>query len=130
MQAEEVAAKESPDLGPVPGLGLACRARYWPVSPTADARAVTARRRRRPIVVVGTTRDPATPYEWARARWPTSSPPACCSPATATATPPTARANKCIDRAVDRYYLKGTVPEDGLRCWAPSCRWSAGIRET
>ena len=26
------------------------------------------------------------------------------------------RSNKCVDGAVDAYYLKGTVPKDGLRC--------------
>ena len=26
------------------------------------------------------------------------------------------RSNKCVDGAVDAYYLEGTVPKDGLRC--------------
>ena len=26
------------------------------------------------------------------------------------------RSNACVDDAVDAYYLKGTVPKDGLRC--------------
>ena len=39
-----------------------------------------------PIVVVGTTRDPATPLRRRRRRWPPSWTPVCWSPATATAT--------------------------------------------
>ena len=26
------------------------------------------------------------------------------------------RSNNCVDKAVDAFYLKGTVPEDGLSC--------------
>jgi pimeloyl-ACP methyl ester carboxylesterase len=68
-----------------------------------------------PIVIVGTTRDPATPYEWAQrlrqqlahgvlvtrdgdghTGYPRSSP--------------------CVDRAVDGWLIDGTVPQDGLKC--------------
>ncbi|MEV4009586.1 alpha/beta hydrolase [Nonomuraea angiospora] len=38
---------------------------YWPVKPTRRPRAVTATGAP-PILVVGTTRDPATPYKWAQ----------------------------------------------------------------
>ena len=58
-------AKDSPRFGPAIALsGLACAS--WPV-PTADEpRAVTAPGSP-PVLVVGTTGDPATPYAWARA---------------------------------------------------------------
>jgi TAP-like protein len=68
-----------------------------------------------PIVVVGTTRDPATPYDWAvsladqlesgvlvtrdgdgHTGYNTG--------------------NECVDTAVEAYLLEGTVPEDGLSC--------------
>ena len=63
-----------------------------PTEPLAhDARAGAP-----PIVVVGTTRDPATPYSGPR-RWPPSSTPGCWSPATATATPATTPATTCVD---------------------------------
>ncbi|MBE1585930.1 alpha/beta hydrolase [Nonomuraea angiospora] len=42
---------------------LACA--YWPVKPARQPRAVTATGAP-PILVVGTTRDPATPYRWAQ----------------------------------------------------------------
>ncbi|GAA4943015.1 hypothetical protein GCM10023238_06160 [Streptomyces heliomycini] len=39
---------------------------YWPVRATGEARRIEAKGAA-PIVVVGTTRDPATPYRWAEA---------------------------------------------------------------
>ena len=42
--------------------GLPCRA--WPVPPVAEPAPVTAEGAP-PVVVIGTTRDPATPYDWA-----------------------------------------------------------------
>ena len=68
-----------------------------------------------PIVVIGTTRDPATPYEWAvRLRDQLAD----ASLITFDGDGHTAytRSNQCVDGAVDAYYLKGTVPKDGLRC--------------
>jgi len=68
-----------------------------------------------PIVVVGTTRDPATPYAWAKEL-----------ASTLTSGVLLTRdgdghtgyhqGNKCIDAAVDAYLLAGTVPTDGKRC--------------
>ena len=68
-----------------------------------------------PIVVIGTTRDPATPYEWSvRLRDQLAD----ASLITFDGDGHTAytRSNDCVDKAVDAYYLKGTVPEDGLSC--------------
>ena len=62
--AERVAA-DSPRFGPAIALsGLACAS--WPVPPTAEPRAVTAPGSP-PVLVVGTTGDPATPYAWSQA---------------------------------------------------------------
>ena len=68
-----------------------------------------------PIVVVGTTRDPATPYAWAKEL-----------ASTLTSGVLLTRdgdghtgyhqGNTCIDAAVDAYLLGGTVPKDGKRC--------------
>src|SRR5207244_6092599 len=38
---------------------------YWPVKPTGTIHRIEAKGAA-PIVVVGTTRDPATPYTWAK----------------------------------------------------------------
>ena len=86
----------------------------WPLPATGKSGKIAAEGSP-PIVIVGTTRDPATPYEWAqqlRAQlahgvlvtrdgdghtgYPRSSP--------------------CVDRAVDGWFIDGKVPQDGLKC--------------
>ena len=68
-----------------------------------------------PILVVGTTGDPATPYEWSQAlakqldsavlvTWEGNGHTAY------------GRAGNCVTTAVDGYLLAGTMPEDGLVC--------------
>lgn len=86
----------------------------WPVPPANTPHKVVAAGAA-PILVVGTTRDPATPYEWS------------VSAAKAfengrlltyVGDGHTAyrRGSACIDRAVDRYFLSGTLPARGTRC--------------
>jgi len=68
-----------------------------------------------PIVVVGTTRDPATPYEWSvRLRKQLSN----ASLLTFDGDGHTAyaRSNKCVDGAINDYYTDGKVPQDGKKC--------------
>ncbi|QTG75387.1 alpha/beta hydrolase [Trueperella pecoris] len=68
-----------------------------------------------PIVVVGTTGDPATPYEWGESfaktlensrfvTWKGEGHTAY------------GRAGDCINKALDKYLLTGEAPEDGLTC--------------
>lgn len=68
-----------------------------------------------PVLVVGTTGDPATPYEWA-VSLATQLEPAVLL--TYEGTPHTAyrKGSGCIDAAVDAYLLDGVVPADGKRC--------------
>ncbi|WP_109470905.1 alpha/beta hydrolase [Ornithinimicrobium cavernae] len=68
-----------------------------------------------PIVVIGTTRDPATPYEWAVSLAEQLSSGVLI---TYDGDGHTAygRSNDCVDGAVDAYLTEGTVPEDGLSC--------------
>lgn len=87
---------------------------YWPVEAQTvlddyDAEGAA------PIVVIGTTRDPATPYEWAVSLADTLSSGVLI---TYDGDGHTAygRSNDCVDDAVDAYLLEGTVPEDGLSC--------------
>ena len=68
-----------------------------------------------PIIVIGTTRDPATPYQWAVQLRDQLDDAALVSFDGDGHTAYT-RSNACVDDAVDAYYLDGTVPEDGLRC--------------
>ncbi|MEU6987045.1 alpha/beta hydrolase [Streptomyces sp. NPDC046324] len=102
---------------PVFGKGLAWAAlncAYWPVPPTGRPHRITADGAA-PIVVVGTTRDPATPYKWAQSL----------ADQLASGTLLTyegdghtayGRGSDCIDSAINTYLLEGTVPKDGKRC--------------
>lgn len=88
----------------------------WPVKSGRTPAPITAKGSG-PILVVGTTRDPATPYDWA----------------VSLAQQLTAgvlltrdgdghtgylMGNGCIDEKVETYLLKGTPPADGTRCGA------------
>ncbi|USQ79607.1 alpha/beta hydrolase [Ornithinimicrobium faecis] len=68
-----------------------------------------------PIVVIGTTRDPATPYEWAESLADTLSSGVLIS-YDGDGHTAYGRSNDCVDGAVDAYLTEGTVPEDGLSC--------------
>ncbi|MGL4744088.1 MAG: alpha/beta hydrolase [Dermatophilaceae bacterium] len=109
----ERASQQAPTWGPFLSWGsLICG--VWPIKAVGEARTVSAAGAA-PIVVVGTTRDPATPYEWSvRLRDQL----AAASLITFDGDGHTAytRSNDCVDDAVDEFYLRGTVPRDGLRC--------------
>ena len=68
-----------------------------------------------PILVVGTTDDPATPYEWAQSLASQLS-----SGRLLTRTGQGhvgyRQGNTCIDRAVERYLVQGTLPPEGTVC--------------
>jgi hypothetical protein len=87
---------------------------FWPVKPTGEPHEVTAAGAE-PIVVIGTTRDPATPYAWSVRLHDQL---AKASLITFDGDGHTAytRSNACVDGAVDTWYLKGSLPKDGLRC--------------
>ncbi|MEJ7833436.1 MAG: alpha/beta hydrolase [Nocardioides sp.] len=68
-----------------------------------------------PIVVVGTTRDPATPYEWAVALSDQLESGVLISRDGDGHTGYNSD-NECVDEAVEAYLVEGTVPEDGLEC--------------
>jgi pimeloyl-ACP methyl ester carboxylesterase len=114
-QVEPRFEKESPTFGDyLAWSSLPCR--YWPAKgePGSGPHKITAEGAA-PIVVVGTTRDPATPYVWAQnladqlssgvlLSWDGDGHTAYF------------RGSSCIDSAVDDYLIKGTVPKDGTRC--------------
>ena len=68
-----------------------------------------------PIVVVGTTRDPATPYEWAVALADQLESGVLVSRDGDGHTGYNS-GNECVDEALEAYLVEGTVPEDGLEC--------------
>ncbi|QIG39963.1 alpha/beta hydrolase [Microbacterium sp. 4R-513] len=86
----------------------------WPYPPTGVREPITAAGAA-PIVVVGTTNDPATPYEWAVSLADQLSSGVLITRVGEGHTGYN-KGNSCVDRAVEAYLLQGTVPEDGLRC--------------
>ncbi|MEV7993382.1 alpha/beta hydrolase [Streptomyces sp. NPDC086077] len=105
--------KASPVFGESLGWA-ALNCAYWPVAPTGEPHRIEARGAA-PIVVVGTTRDPATPYHWARSL---SRQLASGRLLTYDGDGHTAygRGSACVDRTINAYLLRGTAPTDGKRC--------------
>ncbi|TVL92180.1 alpha/beta hydrolase [Streptomyces sp. SAJ15] len=105
--------KTSPTFGE--GLAWASlNCAYWPVPATGKPHRIEARGAA-PILVVGTTRDPATPYVWAQSL----------ATQLSSATLLTydgdghtayGRGSDCVDNAVNAYLLDGTPPADAKRC--------------
>jgi pimeloyl-ACP methyl ester carboxylesterase len=86
---------------------------FWPVPAERTPKKVTAAGAP-PIVVVGSTRDPATPYAWAVSL---SKEPQSGVLVTRQGDGHTAYGvSSCIRKAVDPYLLDLTVPKDGLTC--------------
>jgi pimeloyl-ACP methyl ester carboxylesterase len=109
----EESLEDAPTWGPfLMWSSLPCG--FWPVKATGTPEKISATGAP-PIVVIGTTRDPATPYEWAVQLHDQLDE---ASLITFDGDGHTAytRSNDCVDDAVDDYYLDGTVPKDGLRC--------------
>jgi pimeloyl-ACP methyl ester carboxylesterase len=86
----------------------------WPVKAVGRPHTISAQGSG-PIVVVGTTRDPATPYENSvRLRQQLSN--ATLITYDGDGHTAYARSNSCVDDAIDAYYTQGAVPKDGLTC--------------
>jgi pimeloyl-ACP methyl ester carboxylesterase len=108
--------KASPVFGRVMAwASLNCA--YWPVRPTGVPHRIEARGAA-PIVVIGTTRDPATPYPWARAL---ASQLSSAVLLTYDGDGHTAygRGSNCVDSSINTYLLQGTPPPRGKRCSQP-----------
>lgn len=92
--------------------GLNCT--YWPVKATGAPHRIEAKGAA-PILVVGTTRDPATPYKWAQSL---ASQLSSGTLLTYEGDGHTAygRGSDCIDTAINTYLLDGTPPPKGKRC--------------
>lgn len=87
---------------------------YWPVPANNAPKKITAAGSG-PIVLVGTTRDPATPYKWAQGL---AAELENAHLITYNGDGHTAymRSNSCVDGAVDAFLVRDVVPPPGLRC--------------
>jgi hypothetical protein len=103
----------SPTFGAIFAYGLSSCAQ-WPVEGTREPGELTAEGAE-PILVIGTTRDPATPLAWAE------------SLAEQLESGVLVRrdgdghtgygaGNDCVDAAVEEYLVGGVVPEDTVDC--------------
>jgi len=86
----------------------------WPYPPTGVREKITADGAA-PIVVVGTTNDPATPYEWSVSLAEQLSSGVLITRQGEGHTGYN-KGNACVDTAVEDYLVDGTVPQNGLTC--------------
>jgi pimeloyl-ACP methyl ester carboxylesterase len=115
--AVQSALPEFEKASPVFGRGFAwasLNCGYWPTPATGAPHRIEAKGAA-PIVVVGTTRDPATPYKWSQglAEQLSSG-----TLLTYEGDGHTAygRGSDCVDTAINTYLLEGTVPPENKRC--------------
>jgi pimeloyl-ACP methyl ester carboxylesterase len=69
----------------------------------------------KPVLIIGTTRDPATPYKWAQALAKIFSSSILIS-LDGDGHTGHGRGSTCVDSAVDRYLLTGVTPKSALFC--------------
>lgn len=115
LSEEEIVAQFE-EVAPTFGRYLAGEGacEYWPEQATETLDDYDAAGSA-PILVVGTTGDPATPYEWAEILADTLESGVLLSYDGEGHTA-YGRSNSCIDDTVDAYLLEGTVPQDGKEC--------------
>ncbi len=102
----------APTLGPQLSYDTSCAS--WPFQPTRQ-RGPIAADGSAPILVVGTTNDPATPYVWAKAL---AKELQNGHLVTYKGEGHTAynKSNSCVNNAVDEFFVRGTVPKKDPQC--------------
>lgn len=104
--------RTAPHFGPAIAWGsLICT--YWPV-PAVDRPGPVRAPGAPPILVVGTTRDPATPYAWAVSL--SRQLPGALLTYQADGHTAYRRGSACVDAAVDAYLISLRLPAAGTRC--------------
>ena len=107
------AARVAPHFG-ASGVWLGLPCTVWPVAAEGRVAPIHAPGAP-PIVVVGTTHDPATPYSWAQSLASELTSGRLLSSEAASHTS-YGRGDECVDGHVDRYLLDLVVPASGTRC--------------
>lgn len=95
-------------------VGESSPCQLWPFEPVGGVRTITAPGSA-PIVVVGTTRDPATPYEWSE-RLASQLQSGVLVSFDGDGHTAYMRSNECVNSAIDDFFIEAVVPEDGLQC--------------
>ena len=118
MQVDaKVFAQKAPVFGPYLSYNsLTCKY-FTPAIKDSNTRAtnVITSITTAPILVIGTTRDPATPYAWAQSLHKTIKGSRLIS-LDADGHTGHGRGSACVDDAVNAYFLKGSVPTKDLQC--------------
>lgn len=103
---------EAPTIAPYwEGVDLCA---VWPHEPTGTRGEIVAAGAA-PMVVIGTTNDPATPYEWSVSLAEQLESGVLITREGEGHTG-FQKGSACVDAAVEAYFVDGTVPEDGLVC--------------
>jgi len=110
--AEALLAEKAPTVAPYWAGPDPCE--VWAYPATGVREPITAAGAA-PIVVVGTTNDPATPYEWSVSLAEQLESGVLVTREGEGHTGYN-KGSACVDDAVESYLIEGTVPEDGLRC--------------
>lgn len=110
--AKALIAEKAPTIAPYWEGADPCA--VWPYPPTGTRGEITAPGAG-PILVVGTTNDPATPYDWSVSLAEQLEGGVLITRVGEGHTGYN-KGNRCVDSAVDGFFLDSTVPEDGLRC--------------
>jgi pimeloyl-ACP methyl ester carboxylesterase len=106
-------AEQAPIFGPyLAYAGFACR--YLPNLDSVE-KAEIRKLKTKPVLIIGTTRDPATPYKWAQALTKIFSGSVLIS-LDGDGHTGHGRGSTCVDSAVDRYLLTGFTPKSALFC--------------
>jgi len=112
----KVFAEKAPVFGPYLAYsGLSCQ--FFPK--LAIASPVIKKISTSPILIVGTTRDPATPYSWALDLHNTILNSRLIS-LNGDGHTGYGHGSSCVDSAVDHYFLTGTAPTQDLACTSPN----------
>ncbi len=109
----KVAEEASPTFGWWFAASVGCDGWPWTAHEVVDD--LTSSGAAGPIVIVGTTGDPATPLAWAESlaeRMPSAS----LLVYSGEGHTAYGRSNQCILDAVDEYFVEGTVPDSGKMC--------------
>ncbi|WP_435298614.1 alpha/beta hydrolase [Timonella sp. A28] len=111
-EAEQILAA-APTMGKYFGFGgVACK--NWPY-PVAEQKYDLAAKGAAPIMVIGTTNDPATPYVWAEGLTEQLES-AFLVTHVGEGHTVYGTGDACIQKTVDEFFVDGTIPKEGLRC--------------